>query len=173
MIDPAINPLMYFWLLLKASLFSTGGTGNLPSIHADLLARGWATDRHFAEALAIGQISPGPNGLWVVCFGYLTDGLRGALLATLAIAIPPFFVLAVAALHRRIGDHPAMQGFVRGLGLAVSSIFLVVVVQLLNDVGVDWRSLSLIGAAIALGLSNRLPIPVVLGLAALVGMVLY
>jgi chromate transport protein ChrA len=66
-----------------------------------------------------------------------------------------------------------MQGFVRGLGLAVSSIFLVVVVQLLSDVGVDWRSLSLIGAAIALGLSNRLPIPVVLGLAALVGMVLY
>jgi len=168
-----IEPLTYFWLLLKASLFSTGGTGNLPSIHADLLARGWATDRHFAEALAIGQISPGPNGLWVVCFGYLTYGVAGALMATLAIAIPPFFVLAVAALHRRIGDHPAMQGFVRGLGLAVSGIFLVVVVQLLQESGIDWRSLSLVAAAMALGLTNRVPIPVVLVLAAVVGMVLY
>ena len=168
-----IEPLLYFWLLLKASLFSTGGTGNLPSIHADLLARGWATDRHFAEALAIGQISPGPNGLWVVCFGYLTYGVAGALMATLAIAIPPFFVLAVAALHRRIGDHPAMQGFVRGLGLAVSGIFLVVVVQLLQESGIDWRSLSLVVAAMALGLTNRVPIPAVLGVAAVVGMVLY
>jgi len=173
MIDPVINPFLYFWLLLKASLFSTGGAGNLPSIHADLLARGWATDRHFAEALAIGQISPGPNGLWVVCFGYLTDGVRGALLATLAISIPPFFILAVAALHRRIGDHPAMQGFVRGLGLAVSGIFLVVVVQLLQDVGIDWRSLSLVLAAMALGVTNRLPIPAMLGLAAVAGMLLY
>jgi chromate transporter len=168
-----INPFVYFWLLLKASLFSTGGTGNLPSIHADMLARGWATDRHFAEALAIGQISPGPSGLWVVCFGYLTNGFLGALLATLAIAIPPFFVLAVAALHRRIGDHPAMQGFVRGLGLAVSGIFLVVVIQLLQESGIDWRSLSLVGAAMALGLTNRVPIPVVLGLAAVAGMALY
>lgn len=168
-----VEPLLYFWLLLKASLFSTGGTGNLPSIHADLLARGWATDRHFAEALAIGQISPGPNGLWVVCFGYLTYGVAGALMATLAIAIPPFFVLAVAALHRRIGDHPAMQGFVRGLGLAVSGIFLVVVVQLLQESGIDWRSLSLVVAAMALGLTNRVPIPAVLGVAAVVGMVLY
>ncbi|MCB0128304.1 MAG: chromate transporter [Caldilineaceae bacterium] len=168
-----IDPLHYFWLLLKASLFSTGGTGNLPSIHADMLARGWATDRHFAEALAIGQISPGPNGLWVVCFGYLTDGVRGALLATLAIAIPPFFVLAVAALHRRIGDHPAMQGFVRGLGLAVSGIFLVIVVRILRENGIDGRSLAIVMVAMALGLTNRLPIPLLLGLAAVAGMVLY
>ena len=168
-----VDPLHYFWLLLKASLFSTGGTGNLPSIHADMLARGWATDRHFAEALAIGQISPGPNGLWVVCFGYLTDGVRGALLATLAIAIPPFFVLAVAALHRRIGDHPAMQGFVRGLGLAVSGIFLVIVVRILRENGIDGRSLAIVVVAMALGLTNRLPIPLLLGLAAVAGMVLY
>ena len=168
-----IEPLVYFWLLLKASLFSTGGTGNLPSIHADMLARNWATDRHFAEALAIGQISPGPNGLWVVCFGYLTDGVRGALLATLAITIPPFFVLAVAALHRHIGDHPAMQGFVRGLGLAVSGIFLVIVARILRENGIDGGSIVIVLVAMALGLTNRLPVPVVLGLAAVAGMLIY
>lgn len=168
-----IDPLLYFWLILKASLFSTGGSGNLPSIHADMLARSWASDSHFAEALAIGQISPGPNGLWVVCFGYLTDGLRGALLAALAITIPPFFVLGVAALHRRIGDHPAMQGFVRGLGLAVSGIFVVIVLRILRESGIDGRSLAIVVVAMALGLTNRLPVPLMLGLAAAVGMILY
>ena len=168
-----IEPLTYFWILLKASLFSTGGTGNLPSIHADLLARSWATDRQFAEALAIGQISPGPNGFWVICLGYLTDGVRGALLATLAISLPPLVVLAGAALHRRVGDHPAMQGFVRGLGLSVSGIFLVVVIQLLQENGFEWRSGLIVLVSIALALTKRLPIPVLLGLAGLAGALIY
>lgn len=168
-----IDPLVYFWLLLKASLFSTGGSGNLPSLHADLLARGWAGERQFAESLAIGQLSPGPSGLWVICLGYLTDGLRGALLATLAICLPPMLVLLVDRLHRRVGDHPAMQGFVRGLSLAVSGVFLVVIVRLLSESGVDARSLTIVAASIGLGASRRLPVPVLLGLAGLAGALLY
>jgi len=93
-----IEPLTYFWLLLKASLFSTGGTGNLPSLHADLLARGWANEQQFAESLAIGQISPGPSGLWVISLGYLVDGLRGAVLTLIAISLPPLVVLLALAL---------------------------------------------------------------------------
>src|SRR3954469_10237152 len=125
-----IDPFSYFWIFLKASLFSTGGTGNLPSIHSDLLARGWANDHQFGEALAMGQISPGPSGLWVISLGYLTYGIGGALLAAFAISLPPMLVLAVDALHQRIGDHPAMQGFVRALGLAVSAISLVIMARL-------------------------------------------
>jgi len=78
-----IDALLLFWLMFKAALFSTSGSGNLPILHQDLLARGWATDRNFAESLAIGQISPGPSGLWVISLGYLLDGLRGALLTVL------------------------------------------------------------------------------------------
>lgn len=168
-----IDPFTYFWILLKASLFSTGGTGNLPSIHADLLARGWASDRHFAEALAIGQISPGPSGLWVISLGYLTDGVRGSLLAALALSLPPMLVLAVDALHRRVGDHPAMQGFVRGLGLAVSGIFFVVVMRLMRDNGIDIVSVSILLVSIGLALTGRLPVPLLLLLAGVAGALLY
>jgi chromate transporter len=69
-----MNPLLYFWLFLKASLFSTGGMGNLPSLHTDLLARHWATEQQFAESLAIGQIAPGPSGLWVIAWGISQTG---------------------------------------------------------------------------------------------------
>ena len=64
-----IDWLLFFWLMFKAALVSTSGTGNLPIVHQDFLARGWATDRQFAESLAIGQISPGPSGLWVISLG--------------------------------------------------------------------------------------------------------
>ncbi len=168
-----IEPLTYFWLLLKGSLFSTGGSGNLPSIHADLLARGWATDREFAEALAIGQISPGPSGLWLVCLGYLTDGLRGGLLATLAVSLPPLLVVVVDRFHRRHGEHPAVKGFVRGLGLAVAGNVLVIMVILLRNNGIEARSLLIAAASIGLGLTRRVPVGVQLGLACLVGMLVY
>ena len=168
-----IEPLSYFWLLLKASLFSTGGTGNLPSLHADLLERGWANEQQFAESLAIGQISPGPSGLWVIALGYLTYGLRGALLATLAIMLPPVLVLAVDRLHRRFGDHPAMRGFTRGLGLAVAGNVLVVMAALFMANGVDVRSLSIALVSIALGLTRRVPIFLHLLLAGLAGVLLY
>ncbi len=83
------NPLLYLLLFLKASLFSSGGFSNLPSLHQDLLSNGWATEAEFGQALAIGQISPGPNGLWVISLGYLTGGYLGALLALIAITVPP------------------------------------------------------------------------------------
>ena len=77
------HPLALFWIMFRAALLSTSGMGNLPIVHQDLLTRGWATDRQFAESLAIGQISPGPSGLWVISLGYLMDGWRGAALAAL------------------------------------------------------------------------------------------
>src|SRR5262245_3784868 len=87
------DPLTLFWIMFKAALLSTTGAGNLPIVHQDLLARGWATDRQFAESLAIGQISPGPNGLWVISLGYLVGGLHGAAITLLAVSLPPFLVL--------------------------------------------------------------------------------
>lgn len=168
-----MSVLVFFWLLLKASLFSTTGSGNLPILHQDLLARGWASDHQFAESLAIGQISPGPTGLWVISLGYLIDGLRGALLALIAITLPPLLVLAVAGFYRRFGGHPAMQGFVRGLSLAVAGIFLVVLFGIMRGVGFEPRGLLIALAALGLGASRRVPVIAIMALAALAGILLY
>jgi chromate transporter len=168
-----IDPTLYLWLLIKASLFTTGGSGNMPILYQELIPRGWATDRQFAEALAIGQISPGPTGLWVIAFGYLTDGVRGSLLALIAITLPPLLVLALDAVYRRTGNHPAVAGFVRGLGLAVVGIFLTVLWRLLNTTGMDLGSLLIVVASMGLGLVPRMPIVVVLGGAALLGILMH
>lgn len=168
-----MNPLLYFGLFLKASLFSTGGMGNLPSLQADLLARKWAVERQFVEALAIGQISPGPNGLWVVCLGYLTNGLSGALLATVAICLPPLLILVIEKMYRRVQHHPAVEGFMRGLGLAVVGIFAVVLFGFLRGSGLDIRSLAIALISAGLAATRRVPIVVIILLAACAGMILY
>ena len=170
-----MNPLLLFVLMFRASLFSTSGTGNLPGLHDDLLRRGWADERQFGEALAVGQVSPGPSGLWVVSLGYLVDGLRGALLATVAISLPPLLVLALDRLYRRsaLSEHPAMEGFVRGLSLAVVGTFLVVLVQILRGVNPDTGSALIVAGSLVLGQIRRLPVVGVLALAALAGMLLY
>lgn len=168
-----IDPLTFFWLMFKAALVSTSGTGNLPILHQDFLARGWATEQQFAEALAIGQVSPGPTGLWVIGLGYLTDGPRGALLTAIAIALPPLLVLVVHGFYLRYGGHPAVEGFVRGLTLAVVGVFLTVLFNIMRTVGIEITSLLIMLGALALGATRRLPVIVVLALAALAGIIFY
>ena len=163
--------LLFFWLFLKASLFSTGGMGNLPSLHADLLARGWATDAQFAESLAVGQVAPGPNGLWVISLGYFVAGLPGVALALVAITLPPLLVLAVDRLYRRTKDHPAVEGFVRGMGLAVVGVSVVVLFGLLQSAGSGIRSPLIAAVSMALASTRRIPVVVILALGGLLGVI--
>ncbi len=163
----------FFWLVLKASLFSTGGTGNFPILHQDLVPQGWATDEQFAEALAVGQVSPGPNGLWVISLGYLTYGLPGSLLALGGVLMPPLLVLVVDRVHGRFGEHPAVRGFVHGLSVAVVATLVVTLATLLQSTGIDARSVAIATASLGLGLSRRVPMWAILAGAALAGIALY
>ncbi len=168
-----INPFIYFLLFLKASLFSTGGFSNLPSLHQDLIANGWAKEVDFGQSIAIGQISPGPNGLWVISLGYLTYGLIGALLALIAITLPALLVLVVSAGYTRIEHQTWVQGAMRGVSLAVVGLLLSVVWTILHQPGVDWKGTLIAAGAFGLGLSRKVNILIILGLAGLAGYVLY
>ena len=87
-----MSVLAIFWTVLKASTLSTGGLGNAPILHADLVRTGLATQGQFTSSLAVGQLSPGPSGLWVVALGYLLGGMAGGLAALAAVCLPPFAV---------------------------------------------------------------------------------
>ncbi len=181
-----INPFIYFLLFLKASLFSTGGFSNLPSLHQDLIANGWAKEVDFGQSIAIGQISPGPNGLWVISLGYLTYGLTGALLALIAITIPALLVLLVSAGYTRIEHQTWVQGAMRGVSLAVVGLLISVVWTILRSwsmeyvcrgstcaFGVDWAGILIAVGAFGLALSRKVNILIILGLAGLAGYILY
>jgi chromate transporter len=168
-----INPFIYFLLFLKASLFSTGGFSNLPSLHQDLLANGWAKESYFGQSIAIGQISPGPNGLWVISLGYLTYSYPGAFLALIAITLPAFLVLAISAGYTRIEHQAWVQGAMHGVSLAVIGLLLTVVWTILRQPGVDWKGLLIAVGAFGLAVSRKVNILIILGLAGLAGYLLY
>ncbi len=168
-----INPFVYFLFFLKASLFSTGGFSNLPSLHQDLLANGWAKETYFGQSIAIGQISPGPNGLWVICLGYLSYGYPGAALALLAITLPALLVLFVSAGYTRIEQQTWVQGLMRGISLAVCGILLTVVWSIIHQPGVDWRGWLIAAAAAGVGATGRVHLLLILAFAAGVGLLLY
>lgn len=161
------DPLLFFWLVFKATLLSSGGTGNLPSLHDDLVAsRAWLSGGQMAEAVSIGQLAPGPTGLWVASLGYRVDGVPGALIATIAVALPPLLALGVARLYRRVRHHPAIEGFMRGLGLAVIGVGAIILWRLLAaSAGIAPRSLLIALAGAALMASRRVPVIAILLLA--------
>ncbi|HLX59576.1 MAG TPA: chromate transporter [Ktedonobacteraceae bacterium] len=168
-----INPFIYFLLFLKASLFSSGGSSNLPSLHQDLIANGWGKEIYFGQSIAIGQISPGPSGLWVISLGYLTYSYPGALLALIAITIPPMLVLVVSAGYTRIEHRAWVQGAMHGVSLAVIGLLLTVVWTILHQPGVDWKGLLIAAGAFGLALSRKINILIILSVAGLVGFLLY
>jgi chromate transporter len=64
-----MDALALFAVFLKASALSLGGLSSLPLLRADLVAPGIATDDQVVQAIAIGRISTGPNGLYIVSLG--------------------------------------------------------------------------------------------------------
>ncbi len=168
-----INPFIYFLLFLKASLFSTGGFSNLPSLHQDLIANNWAKEAYFGQSIAIGQISPGPNGLWVISLGYFTYGFPGAFFALIALTLPTFLVLVVSSGYKRIEHQARVQGAMYGVSLAVVGLLLSVVWTILHQPGVDWKGLLIALGAFGLALSRKVNILIILALAGLVGYFLY
>jgi chromate transporter len=168
-----MNPLIYFWLFMKASLLSTGGLGNLPFLNKDLISLGWAQESDFLTAIAVGQVSPGPTGLWSISLGYLTFGWLGAGLALAAISLPPLLILLVASFFNRLDRLPVVQDFIRGLSLGVIGLTFAVALGLSGSAVTDWRGVAIAAVSLGLAQSKRVPVIFILGLAALAGVVIF
>jgi chromate transporter len=92
------NPILTLaWTFGLMSLFAVGGANSaIPEMHRVAVdVQHWMTDKQFADAFAISQMSPGPNVLIVTLIGYAVAGVAGALVATLAMCGPT----AVAAYY--------------------------------------------------------------------------
>jgi chromate transporter len=163
--------IIFFWVVLKSVLFSTGGFGPFPSLHKDLISYGWAGEKQFTEALSIGQMTPGPNGLWVVSLCYLIAGLPGAALACIALLLPPLLILIVRRFYDRIGNHPATQGLLDGVVLVITGFSIVILTKMffVNGVNIGMIAIAVISAILAI--SRRVSTNIILIGAVLIGFI--
>ena len=89
--NPDTNPtLTLAWTFAVMSLFAVGGANAaIPEMHRVAVeVQHWMTEKQFADAFAISQMSPGPNVLIVTLIGYSVAGVAGALVATLGMCVP-------------------------------------------------------------------------------------
>ncbi len=147
--------------------------GNLPFLHSDLIGLGWASEENFVTALAVGQLSPGPTGTWSISLGYLTYGWAGAGLALAGLCLPPLLILVVSVFYNRLEHQPQVQDFVRGMALGIAGLTVTVALGLAGSTILDWGGVLIAAGALALALSKKVPIILVLALAALAGWLLY
>jgi chromate transporter len=116
----------------------------------------WLTDRQLVDAVAVGQLTPGPVFTTATFIGYLVDGVGGALLATLAIFLPSFaFVAVIYPLVPRIRRSPVASALLDGVNVAAIGLIAGVTWELGRAALVDPFTVVLAAAALAVLLRFR------------------
>ena len=130
-----------------------GGFVMIPFIQREVVQHyGWLTQQQFVDAIALGQITPGPILISATFIGYKVQGLTGAVVATLAVFLPSFLMTALAARQMmRLRRNPRVAGFIRGVLPAVVAMLLVAAITIARStVWLDWRLLLLVVVALIL-----------------------
>ena len=168
-----MSPLEFFWVFLKASLFSTGGLGNLPILHQELIPLGWAREPDFVTAIAVGEPQPWADrsverqpGLPSIRLDRGRPGAAGAQPA------PAAHSGGLESYNRHEGL-PVVQDFTRGLALGVVGLTVIVSLSLAGSAIVDWGSVLIALTALGMAVSRKVPILLILALAAAAGILMY
>lgn len=152
------------WTALKVGALSYGGGFVIvPLMEGDAVGvQGWMTQGEFLNAVAIGQLTPGPVVQTVAAVGWAAAGLPGALLAAAVAFAPSFLIILLAGerFERLRGDRNA-RAFLDGAGPAAVGAILGAAVALVGAVETGWQWAILVLAA-ALLLSRRAGVVAVL-----------
>jgi len=159
------------WTALKVGALSYGGGFVIvPLMQSDAVdAYGWMTDAQFLNAVAFGQLTPGPLVQTVAVVGYAAAGLGGALVAALIAFAPSFLVMLLGGARFEALRHNAgARAFLDGAGPAAVGAILGAVVPLAGAIVAAWQVALLAAAALVLA-SGRVGVVAVLVGAGAVG----
>ena len=153
------------WTALKVGALSYGGGFVIiPLMQEDAVQTyGWMTSAEFANAVAYGQLTPGPVVQTVAIVGWAAAGLGGALLASLVAFAPSFLVIGLTAERfDRLRRSGAARAFLDGAGPAAAGAILGAAVPLFDALEETWQYAVLAAAALLLIL-GRPPIWALVG----------
>ena len=133
-----------------------GGFAIVPHLKSVIDTRGWLTDRQFADAVAIGKLTPGPVLLLGTFIGYLRHRLLGAVVATVSIFAAPFLLVVLAgSTLDRLRSRRFVRAGLRGLTPAVLGLMAAAAIALGDQLAGE----SEIGIAVAVALTlSRFPL---------------
>jgi chromate transporter len=143
--NPAVTlPALAFFFLKVGSVLYGSGYVLVAFLRADLVQRwGWLTDQQLLDAVAVGQVTPGPLFTTATFIGALLAGWPGAIVATIAIFLPAFvFVALTQRWIPRIRRSAAAAAFLDGVVAASLGLMAAALVRLGHTALVDVWSWS-------------------------------
>ncbi|MFI5388510.1 MAG: chromate efflux transporter [Candidatus Eremiobacterales bacterium] len=172
-----VLPLQLFWFFFRTGLLVFGsGLVIVPFLKAYVVDQyHWLDERQFLDSVAIGMMTPGPVVITATFVGYLMSGLAGAFAATIGIFSPSFlFTVIGTPLLRRYRSNSRLQGFVRGVSVAVVGV-LVGTSYLVGRTAIgDFLTIALGAGALASALFlKRLPDALLVACGAAIGLIAY
>ncbi len=141
----AYNLWRLFLIFLKiGALLYGSGYVLFAYMHADLVEHyHWLTEQQLIDAIAVGQMTPGPLSTTATFIGYQLGGVPGALLATLGIYLPAFVIVAISnPLIPRIRRSPLASSFLDGVNVAALALMAAVTWELGRAAFVDAYTLA-------------------------------
>jgi len=145
-------PIFLIFAKIGSVLFGSGYV-LLAFLRADLVERyHWLTQQQLLDAVAVGQVTPGPVFTTATFVGYILHGPSGAVAATVGIFLPAFLFVAVSApLLPRLRASRTAGAILDGINVASLALMALVTWQLARSALVDWFTL-LLGIASAAAL---------------------
>ena len=148
--DPDLPRIFGAFFKIGALLFGSGYV-LLAFLRRDLvLSYGWLTEGQILDAIAIGQLTPGPVFTTATFVGYLLRGVPGAVVATVAIFLPAFVMTAVLEpVIARLRSKPVTAAALDGLNAAAVALMVGVTWFLARDAVVDFPTALLAVGSLA------------------------
>ena len=134
--------LFFVFLKVGAVLFGSGYV-LFAYLDGELIDNlGWITHSDLVEAIAIGQMTPGPVLSTATFIGYKIGGISGAILATMGIFIPSFFyVWLLNPLVKKMRNHPQLISFLEAVNVAAVSVMVVVSIKMAESILISWQTI--------------------------------
>ena len=161
------------WTAFKVGALSFGGGFVIvPLMQADAVhAYHWMTNARFLDAVALGQITPGPVVATVAAVGYAAHGIEGWLVASLVAFTPSLLFILVGARHfERLRENENARAFLDGAGPAAIGAIVGAAITLAIALHTAWQFGLLAAAAVALLALRRGVVQTLLG-AGVIGVV--
>ncbi|MHB9096393.1 MAG: chromate efflux transporter [Syntrophales bacterium] len=157
------------FLMTKVDLFAFGGGfSSLPLMFNEVVhVRAWMAGLTFMDGIALGQITPGPIVITATFIGYMQYGLLGGVIATAAIFLPSFLIIAgMVPYYDRLRSSPWFNRALRGILYSFVGLLLSVTIRF--ALNVPWDAIRIIlagGTFAALFFNVNLIYPVIAGIA--------
>ena len=168
-----VQILLFF---TKAGAFVFGsGLAIIPFLQQGVVHQfGWLNDHQFLDAVAVAMITPGPVVITVAFIGFLVAGFAGSIMASIGIFLPVYiFTIVPAPWFKRHRDNPQLKAFVDGATAAATGAITGAVIVLAVRAITDLPTAALALISLAILWRYKIPEPVIVSIAGLVGLVLW